>query len=91
MKLQITLLHLGLCLIGKDALVMTGEPVGNGADGRFRCLVHCVAELCCDSPSNVVRWGGLILAASCICGLCFGSVHFSLPGIFMTLKFLKRI
>jgi len=37
-KRQITLLHLGLCPIGKGALVVTGGPVGTGADGRFRRL-----------------------------------------------------
>lgn len=37
-KPQITLLHLGLCPIGKGALVVTGGPVGTGADGRFRRL-----------------------------------------------------
>lgn len=37
-KPQITLLCLGLCPIGKGALVVTGKPVGTGADGRFRRL-----------------------------------------------------
>lgn len=37
-KPQITLLHLGLRPIGKGALVVTGGPVGTGADGRFRRL-----------------------------------------------------
>lgn len=37
-KPQITLLHLGLHPIGKGALVVTGGPVGTGADGRFRRL-----------------------------------------------------
>lgn len=37
-KHQITLLHLGLRPIGKGALVVTGGPVGTGADGRFRRL-----------------------------------------------------
>lgn len=37
-KPQITLLHLGLRPIAKGALVVTGGPVGTGADGRFRRL-----------------------------------------------------
>lgn len=37
-KPQITLLRLGLRPIGKGALVVTGGPVGTGADGRFRRL-----------------------------------------------------
>lgn len=37
-KHQITLLHRGLRPVGKGALVVTGGPEGNGADGRFRRL-----------------------------------------------------
>lgn len=58
-KLQITLLHLGLCLIGKDALAMTGEPVGNGADGRFCWPVCCGAELCCDCLPLIMSTEGV--------------------------------
>lgn len=50
-KAQITLLYLWLRPIGKGALVMTGGPVGNGADGRFRRLE---VDLCIMWPAIAV-------------------------------------
>lgn len=53
-KPQITLLHLGLCPIGKGALVVTGKPMGTGADGRFRRLE---VGLC-------IMWPGIAVTVS---------------------------
>lgn len=60
-KAQITLLCLGLRPVGKVALVVTGGPVGNGADGRFRRLE---VSLCIMWPAVAVTVSLLSLPLS---------------------------
>lgn len=65
---QIALLHLGLRPIGKGALVVTGGPGGDGADGRFRrpevaaCIMWLAAAVAVSLLSPLVR------AIPVICG-----------------------
>lgn len=73
-SLGITLLHLGLRPIGKGALVVTGGPMGTGADGRSRRLE---VGLCIMWPAIAVTVsllslsteGGPIPTAALICRL----------------------
>lgn len=79
-KLQINLLHLGLCPIGKGALVVTGGPSGAGADGRFRrlevglCIVWLAVAVTVSLLSLLLR-GSSIPSAPLICFF----LQFSLP------------
>lgn len=76
-KPQITLLQLGLRPIGKGALVVTGGPVGTGADGRFRRLevALCIMWLAIAVTVSLLSlplWGP-IPTVPLICELDFSS------------------
>lgn len=77
-KPQIALLRLGLRPIGKGALVVTGGPRGDGADGRSRRAEVGLCIMWLAAAVTVSLLSPLIPAIPVICGQDF-SPHFSFP------------
>lgn len=77
-KPQIALLRLGLRPIGKGALVVTGGPGGDGADGRSRQAEVGLCIMWLAAAVTVSLLSPLIPAIPVICGQDF-SPHFSFP------------